>query len=411
MALVNIIIAYLVRYSYSIFFVAILEEFQWSRATTMGALSLSLVVYSVGAPFIGGLVDRYGIKKVVPLGAIALSLSLLFCSAVNSVWQMYLAFGLTAVGTLSLGYVPHLTIIANWFIRRRGLAMGIATAGLSLTMLLVPFLQILILSFGWRNTYIILAASTIVIPIPLIFLFLREKPEDMGLKADDAKETTETRTDNKGKKREMTIVDEAWASNDWTLGGAARTIRLWSLVMMAFTYGIWSYSIMMHQVAFLIDAGYGKEFGASIVGIFGLTATLGAVAAFVSDKWGREKTYTLSALGAIVGLIFFQLSRGAYGPVLPYIYVVVFGFSFGVSSPLLAATAADLFQGKHLGVINGLVMGSFVIGGAVGAWLTGWIYDFYGSYYPTFPLLYFLVLLSAFFTWMAAPRKVRRTAP
>ena len=122
-------LTYTIQYSFSVFFVALLKEFGWSRSLTAGAFSLFWILHGVIGPFVGNLVDRWGARWVFLLGSFLLGAALVFCSWIQSPWQLYLFFSvIAAVGVGSTGWVPNTTVIQNWFEERRGLAMGIESS-------------------------------------------------------------------------------------------------------------------------------------------------------------------------------------------------------------------------------------------------------------------------------------------
>ena len=108
-----------------------------------------------------------------------------------------------------------------------------------------------------------------------------------------------------------------------------------------------------------------------------------------------------------MGVILLQATQDADNPWMPYLYASIFGFGFGMTIAMMAVTSADLFQGEHLGAINGTAMACFVTGGALGPWLAGHIYDITDSYQRIFPLIYLAIFASMLFMWLASPGKVR----
>jgi len=397
-------VAYGLRYSFSVFYDAILEDFGWARGATAAALSINLIVYAVSAPMSGSLVDRFGIRRLVPLGAILLGIALAACSRISTMGQLYLFVGLSALGSCIMGFVPHTAVVANWFSRRRGLAIGILNAGLVASALLAPLVACLISTSGWRGAFLVFGGVCIVIVAPLAAIFQRQRPEDKGVKAESA--SGEITSGGEAKSRELT-VDEEWTLQDWTLAKAMKARRFWCLAFTFFFWGLYAYTFMVHQVVYLTDVGYPRDFAAVIVLVFGAFATVGSVCTFISDRIGREVTFSIASGSALMGLIIFMLIQNTLYLWMPYLYGVLFGLPFGVCSGVMITTGADLFQGKHFGAINGALVFFCVFGGALGPWFAGYVFDVTGSYAQAFPLMYFCILTSAAFIWLAAPRKVR----
>src|SRR4030042_1324424 len=178
-----------VRSSFSVFYVALLEEFHWSRGESAGVQSMAMLTYTFIAPVVGGLIDRLGPRRVIVPGIILLVAGLVLCSTMKTLFQFYLFYGvLVAAGSTCIAIVAYSAILAHWFERKRGLASGIAVSGMGLgTFLLVPLSQSLISSYGWRPTFVILGGLVMLIALPLNLMFLKHKPEELGLRVDGLK--------------------------------------------------------------------------------------------------------------------------------------------------------------------------------------------------------------------------------
>jgi sugar phosphate permease len=404
LAFFTMLVAYSLRYNFSVFYVAILAHFGWGRAETAAGFSINLIVYAVSCPLAGNLVDRFGVRITVPVGAFLLGIALAGCSLINAIWQFYLIIGLTAFGTCSMGFVAHVPMIANWFFRRRGLALGILSAGVTASAVIAPGVQYLISTISWKGAFLVLAGISAFVVAPLAAIFDRQHPEDMGMLPEGMGEP-ETAEDQPEQPRRL--MDRQWASQEWTPARAMRTSRFWWLALMCLFLGFYCYTLLAHQVAYLTDAGYSRAFAAGIVAVFCIVATLSSFGAFISDYLGRELTFTLSSVCTAIGVTILMLTRDALHPWMPYTYALVFGFGYGLCLALMAVTSADLFQGRHYGAINGILMALFVFGGAVGPWFAGYVFDVTGTYKGAFLFMFLAIFASAAFIWLAAPRKVR----
>jgi len=407
LAFFTMLAAYSLRYNFSVFYVAILEQFGWGRAETAAGFSVNLVIYALSCPVVGHLIDRFGVRKVVPAGAVLLGITLAACSFISEIWQFYLIIGASAFGSCAMGYVPHVPMIANWFRRRRGLALGILSAGITASAIIAPAIQYLITTLGWKGTFLVLGGISAVVVAPVAAIFQRQQPND-------DLETGAARLDPVCSIEQMPandlVLDPEWASRDWTLANTVRAPRFWWLILMCVFLGLYTYTLLAHQVAYLIDAGHTKSFAAGIVAVFSILATISSVCAFISDYLGREVTFTIGSVCTLAGVIFLHSLGDQPHPWMPYSYAVIFGFGFGLVIALMAVTTADLFQGRRLGVINGMVMAAFVSGGAVGPWFAGYIFDVTGSYSKIFPVIYLLIIASTGFMWLASPRKARKVS-
>ncbi|MBW1801956.1 MAG: MFS transporter, partial [Deltaproteobacteria bacterium] len=170
------------RSCFGLFYTAILAEYGWGRAETAGAFSLMMIFHACMAPFSGILIDRFGPRKLFPIGAVIVGIGLAASSLISEIWHLYLYFGIiTAMGTNMQSYAPHMSLIPRWFIRRRGLASGLVLSGMGPgTMLLALLIGYIIGSSGWRYAYMVLSAIIFCVVVPMNAIFQRNGPEDVG---------------------------------------------------------------------------------------------------------------------------------------------------------------------------------------------------------------------------------------
>lgn len=404
-------IAYGARNSFSVFYVVILDEFGWSRASTAGIFSLNVFVYGITAPFAGALVDRFGPKKVLLTGAIILALATALCSMVSTIAHFYLLFGLVgAIGNGLTGYPANAAVLPHWFVRRRGMAFGIFTSGFGLSFLTVSLVQYFITKFGWRMSFILLGILVAVILLPLIALFSHHRPQDIGLFPDGTRPLEKVKRSSDCAKGPM-VLDEEWASINWSLRKAMRTYQFWFLFFATFCiFGFVENLVVVHQVALMRDVGFSTTFVTSIVLLWGIMIALGNLGGFLSDKIGREKTFAIGCLASILGLFMLLLLEQSHDSWILYLYAVSFGLGMGMTGPALGAASADMFQGRHFGSINGFLALGFGLGGIIGPWFGGFVFDTTKNY-STALIVAILVTCVAFtLFWIAAPRKIRKLA-
>src|SRR2546425_1959147 len=173
---VTLAIASGLYFSFPVFFVALLEEFGWSRGATAAAFSISSIVQGTLAPVVGILVDRVGPRRVMLGGACLLSGACVLSSQIGSLWSLYVVTGvLGASGLCAVSWVPSGALIARWFTERRGSMMGLAFSGMGAGVLAIgPLAQWLITGYGWRAAYLVLGLGTLIVLVPLISLGVRE---------------------------------------------------------------------------------------------------------------------------------------------------------------------------------------------------------------------------------------------
>jgi MFS family permease len=205
------------------------------------------------------------------------------------------------------------------------------------------------------------------------------------------------------------VVDHAWAAVEWLLPNAMRTGRFWLLCLSAFSmWGVSQHIMVAHHVAFATDLGYSRIYASSVLSLFGILFAFGSLAASVSDRIGRESTMTIGTVIGISGIFVLMFMKNSSQSWMLYCYAITLGFSFGLCAPTIAATATDIFQGPRVGATLGFVWFSFAVGGAIGPWLGGWIFELTQSYEDAFLMAIGWHAVAGAAIWGASPRKVRR---
>ena len=403
-------LAFGVWYSFSVFFVAIVKDFGWNRAAISSIFSLFIICHYLSAAVVGILIDRYGPRWLIPAGALWLSGFLWLVSRATTLPQFYLSYGLgAAIGVSFMGFIPHATILPRWFVRRRGLAVGIAMSGIGIGMLLIPpLMQHIIELHSWRSAYRILALL-VLSAIPLNLIFQRHDPEQLGTIA-DGKPTTAT-TSGKGPERKLVILDQPWAETRWTAANAIKTRRFW-LLASAFFFGPFAIQgTLLHAVTCLVDGGLSFSKAATVFGLLGICGSGGKIfIGFLADHLTRETANSIGMATASLGIA--ALLAVPWQPaIFPYLFAAGFGIGYGAAAPLFPSIAADLFQGPTFGRIFGLLSLFLGLGGASGAWVAGHLFDLTNSYHYAFILTIVALWLSCLSFWLAAPRSVRRILP
>ena len=398
--IVCMIVGYGVRHSFSVFFPPILDEFGWSRGSTALMFSLNILFYGLAAPIVGSVGDRWNPRRVMPFGALLLALATAGCALASELWHFYLLFGvLMPVGLAFTGWPVFAPSLANWFVRRRGMVMGLGTMGGGLSFTVGMFVEHMISLVDWRWTFVVMGGLVVGIVIPMVLLLFYSRPEQRGL-APYGAEALQYRV-NEGRARSN-------ASMAWTLSQVLRSYRLWMLFLSLMLYwGIGNYMVVAHQVRFAEDMGYSSAFAASVFGFSGIFLVLGMLFSFLADRLGREKTLTLATISSIISLFILILIQDNSQPWLLYIHALLFGFGAGLVSPIFAAGTADIFYGKNFGAVFGIVVAGMGVGGAIGPWLGGFIYDVFGSYFWAFIVCIATFCMACLCFWIAAPRKGR----
>lgn len=361
-------------HAFTVFFVVFIEEFGWSRADASLAYALSQLCIGVSAPLIGIGVDRYGPRRLVILGSSILAISLVAQAYVSSLWQVTVLYGvIMTLGANCLGLVVFMPVLTRWFTQQRGLTIAAVQSASGVgRAVATPLVQALVLALGWRQTSLLLAALLALLMVPLGWFLRIPSPdahESPLRRAVHTHPTTET------------------PPYEWRLADAMRTPHFWLLFAVYMFTGLGSYFVSLHQLAFASDMGFDKLYAATVLGV-GSLLTIGGILAFgvLSDYIGREITGILAYVISILGV---ACALGITGPAdvgLFWCHACFFGMTWGTRGPLITAKSADLFQGRHLGIIFGVISIGTGIGSAVGTWVSGWIFDLFGSYQLAFLL-------------------------
>ncbi len=273
--------------TFGVFFVAMLDAFGWSRATTAGAISLAIIFEGACLPWVGGLIDRIGGRKTLSLGGLVLLIGLGFASTISSIWQFYFWIGIvSAVGIALIGMVPHVAIITRAFPERKGTALGVAWAGGGVgIVLLVPVAQLMIDKWGWSSAYVGLAAITALLVIPPTLYFLPRQSKTAP-----------------GEAAALPVPNEAAKADDWTVKQALTNSAFWLLFAARTLASLGNQVIVTHQIAHAVDVGFAKVFAASIFGLMGVVSIGGRILfGYLADVMNRQMVFTwvqiISAFG------------------------------------------------------------------------------------------------------------------
>ena len=395
------------RTAFSLLFPPILDEFGWERGVTAGAFSFGFLVSAILSPSLGRLMDRRGPRFVMEMGVGLVAAGLLLAPLVRQPWHLYATLGvLVGGGSVCLSYTGQSLYLPNWFVRRRGLAMSLAFAGVGVgSIILLPSIQVIIGRAGWRTACVVMGLLVLAVLAPLNLL-LKRRPEDLGLAPDG-----DPGSAGGAAGPAANVVDAAWVAVDWTLARAMRTTRFW-WIAVGFLCGLFAwYAVQVHQTKYLVEVGFSPTHAAWALGFVSLAGIPGQIVlGHVSDRIGREWVWTAGNLGFVLCYLALLLLRDYPTPALLYFMVLTQGaLGYGLTS-VIGAIPAEIFQGRHYGVIFGMLMLAAIGGGAAGPWVAGALYDATGSYAPAFWLAIGASVLSAFSVWRAAPRRVRAVA-
>lgn len=382
-----------VYYTYGVFFKPLIAEFGWSRAETSLVLAVHVLTYALLAPFIGYLSDRFGPWKVASVCGGLLGLGYLLAFRVHSLWELCLFYGFIGGAGMSGMYVPCISAIARWFVKRRGVVVGLVVAGVGIgTIIMPPLASHLIAVYGWRSTYIILGVVILVTIVPSA-LILRRDPQEMGLSAYGAAETS------------ASVGGSAVAERGISLWKALRGWQFWTIFWMYMLVFLSLEVGMIHVVPYATDVGLSAAMAAGIISVMGATSIVGRISmGALSDRIGIRRTLAISFCCQLVMMLFLIWAKSSWSL---YLFGVVFGFSYGGWVALFLPLTGEVFGLKYLGTIFGGITVAAGVGSAIGPTAAGYIFDVTDSYTLAFLIGAVVVVLALALNFLPGAGKAR----
>jgi len=386
-------------YSYGALFKALVDEFGGSRLGVSLGSSVLFAVTGLLAPFLGHQIDHRSIRKMMALGAVVTAVGFASVSLIGALWQFYFVFGsLVAVGLALMGQLPASALVSNWFVRRRGMALGVSSMGVSLSgLVMAPLATWLVAVVGWRGTFLVFAGVTLVVVLPVTLIFIVDRPEDLGQLPD-------------GRRRPPTseqVVREPvlpLSSGEPMLElptedvGEERARRLhrdrnfWVIAIAVALNFCGNGAILTHMIPHATDLGFTAVDAALILSVAAGVGALGKlVFGWIADHadlrfamWLATGLQTVSLL-----LLLALLDTSSYAALM--FAVGVFGLGMGGIVPLWGSLVGAAFGRRNFGRAMGLMSPVMLPIQLWGIPFAGWAFDRFGSYriaFTTFLALY-----------------------
>jgi MFS family permease len=381
--------------TFAVFLLPVQKGLGVSRADITLTYSSYMLAYGLFGPFVGQVVDRFGVRVAYGLGLIALGIGYVLAGFANELWQYMVAVGLLGgLGAAALGMIVASALLSRWFTRRMGSIVSLPYAAIGAgTLLLPPLTQALLHIYSWREVHTLLGIGVLLV-LPLVMLL------PLGRMTGGSVEWRRLRAS----------AAESPASS-WNTMKALRTSAFWGLFAAYFFTSVASFSVTPHSVAYLIERGFEPMVAASAFGFAGMLSACGIVLmGSLSDYFGRKQTATISYISTIIGIASLALVTVIPSLVLVAGFVFFFGLMQGVRGPIIVALVANLFRGG-VGAVYGALSVSPGIGAAIGSWASGLLYEWTGSYVASFTLAIGAAFLGMASFWVVRSLREEKLAP
>jgi MFS family permease len=351
-------------FAFGVFFKPVLTEFGWTRAMTSGAFSLSVILHGVLGVVAGGITDKLGPRIVLVLCAIILGAGYMLMSQIHTLWQLYLFYGVIIGIGMGGAWVPLLSTVARWFVKRRGVMSGFVLIGNSLGALIIPPIANQLLSiYDWRLSYVIMGGLVILLVVS-IAQFLKRDPAQIGLIPYGENNVTET-------------VSRT-GSDGFSFREAVCTRQFWLVFTMLICFGFTLFAVMVHIVSHVTELGISPAYAASVLATVGGVSIAGRVVlGSLDDRIGSRQVFIIGFILMTMAFFWIMFARELW---MLYLFAVVFGFAHGGIGASESPLVARLFGISSHGLILGVAALGFMLGAAIGPFITGYIFDLTESY-------------------------------
>ncbi len=371
----------------SVLIVPLQNEFGWNRAIISVAVSINLILFGLTGPFAAALMDRFGLRIVTVGALITVSAGALLTTVMNAPWQLYLLWGLVVgLGTGCMASVLAATVANRWFVQRRGLVLGALTAaGATGQLIFLPGLGWLAQSAGWRFAAIAVALAALAV-VPVVALFLRNRPADLGLRAFGATEadTVPTNTGSPIANAFRGLRVGVRSRDFWLLGGSF-------FICGASTNGL----IGTHLIPASMDHGMAEVTAASLLAVIGVFDVIGTLASgYLTDRF--DSRWLLFFYYGLRGLSLLFLPYVFGSPLFALIlFIVFYGLDWVATVPPTVQIARRVFGAQNFAIVYGWIFAAHQMGAATIAFAAGAVRTFFGDYQLAFMSSGLLCLVAA----------------
>lgn len=381
-------------FTYGVFFKEFQAEFGWSRAVISGASSLAFLVMGIGGVIAGSLNDRIGPRIILTVSGISLGIGYMLLARMSAPWELFVLYGLLVGVGFSTHDVITLSTIARWFVARRGAMSGLVKVGTGGGQFLMPLVAAsLITAVGWRTAYLLLGAFSLA-ALVAVAQPMRRDPQAMGLLPENGFVSNPAAS--------------SLQSDGLTLGEAARTRAFWILCVLEFAIFFCLLTTIVHIVPHARDQGLSPPLAAAVLSTIGGVSMLGRITmGMVMDRIGGKRSLVLCFGLLIASFLWLHVTEGAW---MFFVFAVAYGFAHGGFFTVMSPTVAEFFGTTSHGTLFGTVLFCGTLGGSIGPFLAGYVFDEAGSYEAAFMTLTALALAGSVLTLFLKPQPLLQQA-
>ncbi len=384
-----------------LFFKPISDTFGWSLTELTGAVTAQGLLALAISPLVGILLDRFGPRPVMLFGALTAGFGFILLMQIEHIWQFWVLYAVVgAMGLGELGGITAPVAVAKWFIRMRGRAMAVTTSGVTIGgAVFSPLVGFLIASVGWRNTWGIMGIGLLIVMVPIVGLFMRRQPEDLGLLPDG-----DSRVVENGSQEAIKNTNSFSEVPSWTLKSAFRNRTFWILILVLNLAHFTGPVSTLHVVPFFtLQKGLSAQFAGQILALRLMASTLGRIMwGFLVDRISTQLCLILLLAARSMGIIFLVIAPYPFNAVL---FLVSTGFFGGPLSFLQPMILSNYYGRRYIGSIQGAVRPFLAVSQLAGPLFIAVLFDSTGSFDFAFVLAGGLGLLAAFGAIFATPPK------
>jgi MFS family permease len=384
----------IIVYSIGVFIKPLSQELHANRSSISFAFTLANLMATISAPLTGRFADRFGARRVILIASAIFGLLLISAPLLSAkLWSLYLFYGLIGFVGNGTAPIPYGRVISRWFDRRRGLALGFTLFGTGLGAILMPALaQRLIALLGWRSTYTVMGLLALIVSLPVVGLFLKDSPEEMGLLPDGAP-LARNAAQKQNSKEGLTWREARGSATFWLMVGAV------------FLVGASVHGCVLHLAPMLSDRGVSPHRVALAITVLGSALMLGRVGSgYLLDRFFAPRVAMCIFGAAACGIV---LLRATAGTRLVFPAAFLIGLGMGAEADIITYLTSRYFGLRAFGEIYGYAFASFTLAGALGPWLMGLGFDRFGSYGSVLVGFFLATLLAVVLMTRLGPYRYR----